>query len=104
MSGVLASTQNSHATLDWMLATTLVGGAYAFHVDMAELNQFVAFGGGMLGIALGAARLYFFIRDRWNMRDESRDSVRDSARDFSRDTPRDAARDSAKDAEMDRDR
>jgi hypothetical protein len=98
------ATQHGQAALDWALASTLVGGAYAFHVDMAIVNQYVAFGGGILGIALGAARLYFFITEKWNARDKLRDSVRDSARDFSRDTPRDAARDTAKDAEVDRGR
>jgi hypothetical protein len=98
------TSNHGQAALDWALASTLVGGAYAFHVDMAIVNQYVAFGGGILGIALGAARLYFFIVEKWNARDTLRDTVRDSARDFSRDTPRDAARDSAKDTEVGRDR
>jgi hypothetical protein len=88
------------AAADWALATTLIGGAYAFHVDMAMVNTYVAFAGGLLGVALGAARLYFFLREKWIERDALRDSIRDSARDFARD----ASRDSAKDAEMDRDR
>jgi hypothetical protein len=88
------------AAMDWALASTLIGGAYAFHVDMAMVNSYVAFAGGILGVALGAARLYFFLSEKWNERDRLRDSVRDSARDFARD----ASRDSEKDAEMDRDR
>jgi putative Mn2+ efflux pump MntP len=54
----------SSATVDYILATSLIGGAWAFHVDMAIINSWVAFVGGVLGVALGASRLYFFFKEK----------------------------------------
>lgn len=62
------SHHSTSATVDYILASTLVGGAYAFHVDMATMNQYLAFVGGFLGVALAAARLFFFLKDRFNGR------------------------------------
>lgn len=69
MSDKMYAAVHSHqGAMDWAIASTLVGGAYAFHVDMLLVNQYLAFAGGILGVALGAARLYFFLRDRWDGR------------------------------------
>jgi hypothetical protein len=59
-------TPNSHqAATDWALASALVGGAYAFQVDLYQINQVIAMFGGFLGVALGGARLYYFLKEKW---------------------------------------
>lgn len=65
MERTFQSLHNHQAQLDYALASTLVGGAYMFHVDLAMVNSSLAMLGGFLGVALAGARLYYFLKEKW---------------------------------------